>query len=129
MNNYDETKDIINGVFYKDVAGIINGFLYVNCVLCEREILHDISVDGINDTFYCNKCIHDPRIKKCHLCNKFFNYIRIHYPCPVCISGCIIYCGECFRSANNIDSETYDNIHINYYWTIFDRIYHDQHID
>ncbi len=121
----DETKDIVSEMFYKDVANIVCSYLYVTCDLCETEILQDNSVDGVLNIFYCNTCIQKARIKKCHCCNKFYDFIKYLYPCPVCIGGCVIYCNYCFRSTDDIMfGEVYDNEHINYYYTIFDRMYH-----
>ena len=126
MDNYDDNpRSILDDFFYRDIANTVCSYLYVNCCLCDTEILQEHSVDGISNNFYCSSCIQKPQIKKCHACNKFYNYIRCPYPCPVCIGGCVIYCRVCFTLVDDTFSEVYDNMHINYYWTIFDRLYHD----
>lgn len=121
----DDPRSILHDVFYSDVAGIMCSYLYVRCDLCDAEILQENSVDGTTRNYYCSVCVQKPRIKKCNACNRFYDYLSCPFPCPVCIGGCVIYCNICYTSIGDVMyGEVYDNPHINYYWTIFDTIYH-----
>ena len=92
-----EVKRIIDKLFYKDVAGIIEGFLFVDCKYCNNEVLEDNGFESIDNKYYCRDCIKNEFINKCLKCDKYYSSYDCGIKCFWCFSlSCKLYCERCY---------------------------------
>lgn len=122
MNREEKIKDIIDELFYKDIAGIIESFLFVKCKECDTECLEDNMKESFDNNFYCYRCIKKSYIRKCCKCFKYYsaNADGI-FICSICLRMCCIYCSKCFKH-NKINLHTYYDNHYSFYWARLNEI-------
>jgi len=131
----DEVKEILDEIFYKDIRGIIESFLIVECKDCRKEILEDNSLESCDNKFYCVKCSKSPFISKCVECCKYYSINDNRLKCFLCFSlSCKLYCDRCYIFKGiSIESIEMDMPHLDLYWTTNDidliREYLDEEIN
>ncbi len=116
-----EVKRIIDELFYKDIAGIVESFLFVNCKRCEEETLVEEHLEDIMGGFYCMRCSNSPLIKKCVSCERLYNINDSVIGCFICVSNyCRLYCNFCYarKRIELITSEITDIYHLDLYWIL-----------
>ncbi len=117
----NEVKEILDELFYKDIRGIVESYLFVKCKDCDREILQDNSLDTCDNKFYCVRCIKSPFIRKCVNCCKYYSINDNRLKCFLCSSSCKLYCDRCYISKRVcLESIEMDMPHLDLYWTTND---------
>ncbi len=117
MDREYKVKDILNELFYKDVSGIIQSYLFAKCKECDIEYLEENMKESFDNKFYCYRCIKKPDIRNCCKCEKYYSIKQDGiFVCGVCLKICCVYCSDCFLK-NKVNLYTYhDNPHYAYYW-------------
>jgi hypothetical protein len=85
-------KKEINIKFYNDIAGIIEGFLFVACSDCERDLYPEELLDTYLDEPLCPLCCLDERYLLCKGCDRFYSEENGENHCIVCLS---VHCYVC----------------------------------
>ena len=112
-------KDIINNMFYKDVASIIESYLFVECSYCKEEQLEDISFEMYDKKWICVDCRVKYRrnIRLCDNCIELYDLREVHSECLVCFNTCHTYCKDCAKKIYNEDNIISSLQHLDNYLT------------
>ena len=116
-----EVKILLDKMFYRDVRGIIESFLFVKCVRCDEETLVEEHLESIRGGFYCKRCFLSPMIRNCVSCDRLYNINNSEISCFICVSNfCRLYCNFCYvrKRTELITAEITDVPHLDLYWIL-----------
>ncbi len=116
-----EVKILIDRMFYKDVAGVIESFLFVKCTKCKKKVLAEEHLEEVRGGFYCTRCSFSPLIRTCVCCKRMYDINESELSCFICVSNyCRLYCNLCYfrKRTKLITTEITDIPHLDLYWVI-----------
>ncbi len=130
MSRERKIKKIIDELFYRDVASIIESYLFIKCKECKKEYFEENMMESFDKEYYCYRCIKKPAIRMCCKCNKYYSIKNDGlFVCAICLKVCCVYCADCFVR-NKISLYTFhDNPHYAYYWLAISDIEVDEDSD
>ena len=115
-----EVKVILDKLFYRDICGIIESYLFTKCIKCKKDTLVEEENESVRGGFYCFDCSNCPMILKCADCKKLYNINDSQLSCFICVSNCRLYCSKCYtrKRTELITDEITDIPHLNLYWIL-----------